>query len=298
VRWVFPATALLAACTRRSPEPPRADPVLPAAVADAAPARVAAEAVDAGPIVAWTDERAIAELASSCAFVPQSNKGRYNEDPLACTLPIEQACIADPCFHEDAESCKSACDEACTSCGGACVRTCDACKTGCAKEASGDGCRRRCAQACGACRQGCLSARDRCRSADCTQVYTACRQKLVSEWLAKDCDRACSVCDRKCGPESCTCWESGPAKACNANPMLCPEMFTAPERRELDPKWKANHCDEVCAKVWKCAQAACEKTGCEPASKLDACAAKAPQAGACGIRELAFLRCRTPDQAD
>ena len=95
----------------------------------------------------------------------------------------------------------------------------------------------------------------------------------------------------------CDCWEKGPgAAACHANPMLCPEMFMAPERRELDPKWKANRCEDVCVKIWACAKTACEKASCvEPVKMFDGCSSRTAGAAVCGVIGLAGLsRCPEP----
>ena len=117
------ALLLLAACTRKGPEPPRADLPAPSAALSAAPAVARLRDVDAGPIAAWTDERAIDGLANSCAFDPADagappRAGPWRHaSPLDCRQPFEQACVADPCFHEDEESCKSTCQSTCVSCG-------------------------------------------------------------------------------------------------------------------------------------------------------------------------------------
>jgi hypothetical protein len=287
---------VLVACTRKAPEPPRADvPRAPdASVAPAAAVPIA----DAGPIVAWTDLGAIEGLAKSCAFDP-TDAGAPTRDgmwerpsPLACRQPFEQACIADPCFHEDEESCKGQCQDTCATCGDGCVKSCESCKAGC----KDDSCRRACAEACGKCRQACLTTRDHCTSADCAEVYKTCRTKLVGNWLSNGCDRVCSTCTQQCPNGDCPCWQTPKAKACKANPMLCPEMLWAEERKKLDPKWAANHCDDVCAKIWKCANAECAKHDCgEPLRMFDRCAARMPESGPCRIRpEVGSLICPEP----
>jgi hypothetical protein len=295
------ALALLAACTRRAPDPPRADPPPPSAAPSAAPA-AERPAVDAGPVVAWTDERVTDGLATSCAFdpddagLPHVAPRPWHGSPLECRQPFEQACVSDPCFHEDEERCKATCQGTCVSCGDGCVKSCESCKATC-KDAA---CRRRCAESCGKCRQDCLTTRDRCTSADCAEVYKTCRTKLVTDWLAQSCDRICNTCTQKCPNGDCPCWDTPQAKACRANPMLCPEMLWAEERKKIDPKWKANHCDEACAKIWKCAEDECSKsTSCGETIKMyERCAARIPEAGPCRLRQGAGILCPEPERAD
>ncbi len=306
--WLGPAilcvlaiTVPVAGCTREGGAP-RAAPntsAVPAAIGSGV-ADSGLDAADAGPIVAWTDEQAIRQLARSCAFMPPAPPGEteYSRaSPLSCRLDVEQACVADPCFHEDETQCKQACATTCDGCGGSCVTSCEACKSSC----KDDGCRLRCAASCGRCRQECLTSRDRCSSAHCTEVYKQCRTNLVSNWLAKGCDAVCARCSRQCADGDCDCWNRGPAAvACNANPMLCPEMNAAPERRELDPAWKANHCEDVCVKIWACAKSACEnsKDGCgEPAKMFDPCSRRVAGAGPCKLAGLdGMMRCRWPQE--
>jgi len=292
------ALLLLAACTRKGPEPPRADLPAPSAALSAAPAVARLRDVDAGPIAAWTDERAIDGLANSCAFDPADagappRAGPWRHaSPLDCRQPFEQACVADPCFHEDEESCKSTCQSTCVSCGEGCVKSCESCKAGC----KDDACQRSCAEACGKCRQDCLATRDSCTSADCAEVYKTCRTKLVTDWLANGCDQICSACTQRCPNGDCPCWQTPKAKACRANPMLCPEMRWAEERKKIDPKWAANHCDEACAKIWKCAEVECGKSSScgDPHQTFERCAARIPEAAPCRIRQVGTLLCPEP----
>jgi hypothetical protein len=279
----------LAACSRPVPEahvaalPDAFDAAVPAIAVDAPPP-------DAGPITAWTDPAAIDALARSCAYDP-TVRGR---GPLACASPIEQACVADPCEHEEIGACHGACVSTCAACGGSCVSQCEACKAPC----KDDACRRACATSCGQCRQACVTALDRCTTGHCAEEYKACRTRLVSSWIANKCDAVCKpfdACLNACARrdkegEDCTltCYEKLPvARTCNANPNLCGEMLYAPERRRLDPKWKAGNCDAVCAKIWSCAATACEKAGCiEPIKHFDACRARTAGASACGATSL------------
>lgn len=222
--------------------------------------------------------------------------------PLGCGLPYDQACVADPCYHGAREDCRKACGETCATCGGACTVSCDRCKAGC----KDDACRLRCATLCGQCKQDCLTARDRCGSATCTTTYEKCRTDLVSGWLKNNCDAVCvgfNACWERCQNrasenedcmEKCTRTVAG-AKACNPNPMLCPEMRNAAERKKLDPKWKTNKCDELCARVWTCAKETCAKTpGCgEDIKMFDRCFARAG-AQACGDKGQFELLCPEP----
>lgn len=292
--------AALGGCSRTGPEP-RAEPARTVDRTPTAPdaSLAAVGPADARPILAWTDEQALRELTRSCAFTPPAPPVDFSfgprTGPLSCALHFEQACVADPCFHEDEEACKHECVATCDGCGASCVTSCDSCKTSC----KDDVCRRKCAESCGQCRQGCLTSRDRCSTAHCTEVYKECRTKLVSTWLAKGCDAVCARCTQKCPNGDCDCWEKGAGAACHANPMLCPEMFMAPERRELDPKWKANHCEDVCAKVWACAKAECAKSGCEPMQRFDRCAQRTPGTSVCGVAApLGSMRCPEPQEEE
>ena len=285
-------------CSRTGPEP-RAEPVRAheptprPLVGDAS--SVGASAVDAGPILAWTDEAAVAGLARACGFTPPppTNPREGRAGPLSCALDFEQACVSDPCFHEDETTCKEQCVTTCDGCGASCVTSCESCKSSC----KDDACRVKCAASCGRCRQECLTARDRCSTAQCAKVYDACRTKLVSTWLAKDCDAVCARTTKKCGFDS-DCWEKSPAvAACRANVVLCPEMATAPERRTLDPKWKQNHCEDVCAKIWACAAATCaKKSGCgEPAKEFEGCSRRVAGTQVCGTVGIdGMMRCPEP----
>lgn len=299
--WIWLASCV-AACTRPLPEqahvgPPAnvssSPPASAAAFASASPQALALTSASKPParkIAAWTDPDVVRELARSCAFEPPKSIGPESPDPLACDLPYEQACVADPCWHRAREDCRKACGATCGTCGKACIASCESCKMSCADDA----CRTRCAEACGRCRQDCLTARDRCGSASCTGVYTKCRADLVSAWIKNNCDGVCSAFDRcleRCESKSgddCfeTCRATVPgAKTCDANPILCPEMFMAPERRKLDPKWRANKCEDVCAKIRACARAACGKTdaGCFPTDEMfQACWKRTSGASACG----------------
>jgi len=285
-----------AACTRTSDvmRPETARPAPDAAGASAPPL-----SIDAATIVAWTDPAAIDQLARSCAFEPSGV--RESEDgpgPLSCDLRYDQACVADPCFHEDREACRKDCTSTCTSCGKTCAGACESCKAGC----SDDRCRRTCAESCGRCRQECVGARDRCATAQCREVYRTCRVALVTKWLASGCDAVCrrlTKCNADCSAGDCSeaCQKSIPGvEACHANMMLCPEMASAYERYELDPKWKANRCDAACKQIWKCAEMECSKaSGCgEDIKMFDRCAARVPAAAPCGIREAPLL-CPEPE---
>jgi hypothetical protein len=299
-----------AACTRPPPDAPRADPSVRAdaslvAVSPVPPARAV---VDAGPIVAWTDPGAIEGLARSCAFEPPRDASKptdpERQDPLSCKLVVHQACIADPCWHEDFQSCRAACGDKCSTCGSACVRECEACKGACRDDA----CRRACAERCGACRQACLTARDQCATADCTRVHEQCRQKLVESWLSRKCDGVCaaiSACHERCdkaGKDDCfeLCeTKNAAAKACGANSMTCQEMQYAPERKKLDPKWVDNKCDDVCKRIWSCAQTRCQKTGCgELIKEYAVCAARTAGSDACGLRSFNMALCPEPEQSE
>ena len=295
----------VAGCTREGGAS-RADPNTSGVRAVAAGSAAGAvdsglDVADAGPILAWTDEQATRQLARSCAFTPPAAPGelgyRPRSSPLSCRLDIEQACVADPCFHEDETQCKQECATTCDGCGASCVTSCETCKSSC----KDDACRLRCAASCGRCRQDCLTTRDRCSTAHCTEVYKQCRKNLVSSWLAKGCDAVCARCTRQCPDGECDCWKKGTvAVACNANPMLCPEMNAAPERRELDPVWKANHCEDACGKIWACAKTACAsaKDGCgEPAKMFVPCSQRVAGAGACKLVGLdGMMRCPEPQE--
>ena len=272
------------------PEPPRDASVAVAPPPAAPPAP--AIAADAGPILSWTDPQAIAELTRSCSFDPSKVPNAPRRGSLSCAFTFEQSCVPDPCLEEAREKCQGACADTCRGCGDACVGQCESCKQGC----KDDACARACAESCGRCRQECMTARDRCGTGHCEEVYDACRVKIVGEWLAKGCDAACAPmqrCQESCGDdaysEACNekCSKKVPlAKACNANanPMICDAMRSAPERKKLDPIWTKNHCDDVCAKVWACAKATCEKRSCvEPIKEYAGCAAKTPLAKVCGI---------------
>src|SRR5262249_15159486 len=128
------------------------------------------------------------------------------------------------------------------------------------------------------------------------------RTKLVSTWLANNCDQICAACEKQCPNDfsSCKCYDKPAAKACHANPMLCPEMRYAHERKALDPKWKANHCDDVCVKIGRCAEADCSKaSSCgEPMKMYQSCAVKTPGGAACGLRGIeGGILCPEPEPA-
>ncbi|MEO6572977.1 MAG: hypothetical protein ABIP89_04000 [Polyangiaceae bacterium] len=81
------------------------------------------------------------------------------------------------------------------------------------------------------------------------------------------------------------------------NPVRCDAMQSASERKILDPKWKTNQCDAVCAKIWSCAETECEKSSCvEPIKKFQGCAQKIPGAKACALQDApSTLLCTAPE---
>jgi hypothetical protein len=76
--------------------------------------------------------------------------------------------------------------------------------------------------------------------------------------------------------------------------MICDAMLYAPERRQVDPAWKANGCDDACAKIWRCARDTCNKGGCvEPIKEFEGCRARIAPPKACG--HLSML-CPEPEE--
>jgi hypothetical protein len=62
-------------------------------------------------------------------------------------------------------------------------------------------------------------------------------------------------------------------------------MRSFPDRRNVDPRWKANACDAACAKIWACARAACRPPDCYfDDNDFAECAARIPEAARCGLR--------------
>ncbi len=274
-------------CSRNGPEAP---PPVAVVVADAAVAVAEQAEADAGPLTAWTDPGAVRALTKSCAFDPTMR----GHGPLSCAFDFEQSCVPDPCEDERRETCAAECGNTCATCGQTCVTQCVACKAPCRDEA----CRRACAVSCGRCRQDCIGARDRCSTGHCGDEYKGCRARLVTSWITNRCDSVCApfiACRNKCAErdkdgEDCTltCYDKVPgARACKPNEMICEAMTYAAERREVDPKWKANGCDAVCERIWACARTACEKKGCGEAIKeFEGCRARTLKAGACGASTL------------
>ncbi|HEY1957720.1 MAG TPA: hypothetical protein VGH28_19000 [Polyangiaceae bacterium] len=173
----------------------------------------------------------------------------------------------DECLGEPRKACWAGCEATCTSCGVACA---------------GDS----------ACEAQCIAERDTCKSNHCVDVHARCRNDLVRDWLTNRCDDLCGPyrdCIEDCAanpsddcPKKC---EATATAACN--PVRCDALRDAPERKTLDPRWRANDCDRVCTKVWECARAQCDATaGCdEPVKTYRACIARMPSARACGLDE-------------
>jgi hypothetical protein len=298
---------VLAACTRPAAHAHVDESLARDAASRGAPdaAAIAAAPTDEAPGTAWTDPDVVRGLAASCAFDPvMAHDSKGNIGPLACEIEFEQSCVADPCAEEQRETCAGACTATCRACADTCVSQCDACKSGC----NDDACRRACAEKCGACRQTCVVARDRCATGDCVRRHAECRERRVKEWILNKCDAVCAPFDRcfnRCteaspAPLDCAerCERAVPgALTCHPDPQLCQEMQFAPERRTLDPRWKANHCDDVCKPILACMKKECAGKKCEHAFEpFDACVAKVPGASVCNAMSLLLLICQ--EQAD
>jgi len=176
----------------------------------------------------------------------------------------------DPCLGSSREACWTGCENDCMACGATCARD-------------------------GACEARCLRARDECKNEHCKAVHSSCRADIVSRWLADRCDdrcgpfRACMLrCGTLSGPESGDC-VGGCTKPStpSCNVYWCDAMQNAPERKRLDPKWAANRCEDVCARVWKCAASECQRSpGCaEDVKKYGACVERVPGARGCGLKD-------------
>jgi hypothetical protein len=173
----------------------------------------------------------------------------------------------DACLGPSREACWSGCETTCTSCGVACA---------------GDS----------ACEAHCLAERDTCKSHHCVDIHAQCRAELVGNWLSNKCDAVCAsfhACQLQCSQspsESCqsTC-DAMATPACN--PYHCDALLNAPERKTLDPRWRANDCERVCGRVWRCAENECSKSpGCGEAVKMYLpCVARVSGANACGLTQ-------------
>jgi hypothetical protein len=168
---------------------------------------------------------------------------------LACTIPFDREemnhmVALDECLGASRSSCWSGCESTCSSCGVACARD-------------------------PACEAHCLAERDTCKTHHCADVHTQCRAELVRDWLSNKCDSVCAPLHAA-------------TPACN--PSRCDALLAAPERKTLDPRWRANSCDAVCNKVWQCAAAQCSRSSCgEPIKMYASCAARVAGAGACNL---------------
>ena len=180
----------------------------------------------------------------------------------------------DDCLGHSRQECWSQCEATCTSCGEACA---------------GDA----------PCEQRCLAERDTCKSTHCVDVHAQCRTTLVRSWLSNKCDSVCAS-FRACGQQCSNNPSSDCQSKCDAlrtpacNPYRCDALLSAPERKTLDPRWRANDCDRVCSKVWECAEARCKKSSCGEAVKMyGPCVAHLPGAGRCVLAEAQGL-CPAP----
>lgn len=264
------AAALATASCSRSQETPVRD-VAPPTTASASPAPATSVAerdaapralppIEGPPARTWTDPRVVARLAEDCradvtSVAAEGGMPARPNQVLTCDgWMFEQACVSDPCLHEDERTCRTECSKTCGECQGSCTTSCDACKSRCAK---GDrACHEACGQGCGQCHADCLAARDRCSSGHCAKVYADCRQALAAKWRKNRCDDVCKVfvrCADRCNNpppskkpmspeaegeayEACRKRCQTPAVVtCGANEMLCGEMQFAPELGRKSP---------------------------------------------------------------
>jgi hypothetical protein len=194
---------------------------------------------------------------------------------IACTIPYDHEemnhmLALDECLGPSRSACWAGCESTCTTCG-----------AGCASDA--------------ACEAHCLTERDTCKKTHCVDIHDQCRTALVRSWLSNKCDsvcprfHACVVdCANNPSPDCQAKCDAMGTPACN--PYRCDALLGAPERKTLDPRWRANDCDHVCGRVWQCAEAQCSKSSCVEAVKMYLpCVARVAGAGACGLAQAQSL---------
>ncbi len=221
-----------------------------------------------------------------------------------CSPSSEFVDREDPCSIHEGHDCESRCGARCEACDATCRTTCGACFGACNDSA----CETRCASQEGACRVACSRERVGCASTRCAEEYRACRSKLVGDWLASDCRSLCIPYDRciaatstRASASATTCDERFLASAASkpaCNLFACATLRWARERKVLDPSWTKNGCDDVCARIWTCAKAACFSSNCnEPIERYATCAKSTPKAAACDLIEIsATLLCEEPPE--
>ena len=222
------------------------------------------------------------EPAAEPVDVKAAAPARADAATLACTIDYDAETFhhqlaSDECLGDSRRACWTSCENDCSTCGTSC------------KDA--------------ACEAKCLAALGECKTKHCGVVHARCRTKLVTEWLANKCDATCApydACMTTCGSiggaAAGTCIQKCLAmKTITCDPMKCGAMQNALERKTVDPKWKANDCDAVCARVWKCAESECGKTEwCgENIKMFGTCVKRTAGGNACGLRE-SFELCPEP----
>ncbi len=195
---------------------------------------------------------------------------------IGCTIQYDREemnhmVALDECLGSSRSACWSTCENACTSCGVACAHD-------------------------PVCEAHCLTERDTCKSHHCVDLHAQCRTSLVSSWISNKCDALCApfrACQLGCSQNPTeTCQSKCDAMATPAcNVYRCDALLNAPERKTLDPRWKANDCERVCKRVWRCAETQCSKSSeCGEAVKMYmACVARVPGANTCGLAQAPGL---------
>ena len=152
-------------------------------------------------ITSWTSPAAIAQLATSCAWMTGGFPGPDDDRPLACGSGLTlQACAPTRCGPPFV-ACESTCGRVCDQCAAACTASCTSCQATC-KDAA---CRTDCAKSTAHCRQACVRTRDTCSTAGCNTVNDACEKARQARWDDGGCATECDVardCTARCAPDA------------------------------------------------------------------------------------------------